>query len=160
MVRASTTGMIDFSQFDPWDSWWWRRTQWILDELETQQTAKVAELQHNHWVTMASHSGLTEDSFDNAKTNAGQSFNRFLRATYPWLKDQLAEESSKTANEAILAHYREEFGQPGDPQYEAMISSLKDVFAKGPRSQWEKEQARRAQKELRNGSVSSDNVAG
>jgi hypothetical protein len=151
--------MIDFSQFDPWDSWWWRRTQWVLDELETQQASKVAELQHSHWITMASHSGLTDESFDNAKTNAGQAFNKFLKATYPWLNDELDAEGSKTANDALLAHYREEFGNPGDPQYEAMVSSLKAVFAKGPRTQWEKDRDRKAQKELRD-ELSSDNMAG
>ena len=114
MVRAQTTGMIDFNQFDPWDTWWWRRTQWVLDELATQQSAKVAEIQHKHWITIVSNSRLTDDSFDKAKINASEAFNKVLKATYPWLSDSLNEEGSKTANTALVEAYREEFGNPGD----------------------------------------------
>jgi len=124
MVRAATTGMIDFDRFDPWDMWWWKRMRWVLDELDLQQTRDVCKAQHNHWVTIASHSNLTDESFDKAKANAGSAFNRLLKATYPWLADKIGEQGTQTERQQAVDDYHRMFGKPGDPQYEAMIDTL------------------------------------
>ena len=142
MVRASATGMIDFAGFDPWDMWWWKKIRWVLDELDLQQTREVCMAQHNHWVTMASHSGLTDESWDQAKTNAGSAFNRLLKATYPWLADQIGEDGMKTDREQAIESYQEEFGKPGEERYEIMLDALLKALKKGKLTQREKEKVR------------------
>lgn len=128
MVRAATLGMIDFSEFDPWDRWWWRKTRWVLRELEREQTREVLMTQHNHWITLASHSNLTEESFDNVQTNAKAALNRLLKATYPWLADQIGEEGLQTQRDQAISDYRERFGVPGEARYDEMVKKLKKVL--------------------------------
>lgn len=153
MVRASTSGMIDFRRFDPWDSWWWKNLRWIINELEAQQTRDICRVQHTHWITMASHGNLTDESFDKAKTNAGTAFNKLLKATFPWLADKIGEDGTRTDREEAVAAHQAMFGKPGDPHYEAMVDHAAAVLKKGPMSAREKEKdrarrrARRAQAE-------------
>lgn len=130
MVRASTSGMIDFRQCDPWDNWWWKRLRWVLDELEMTLLRDVSKTQHNHWITLASHGNLTDESFDAVKTNAKTALNRYLKAMYPWLADQIGEEGTQTDRENAVKSYEEEFGKPGDPHYEAMVDTLTTWFKK------------------------------
>lgn len=147
MVRAATTGVIDFTQFDPWDLWWWKRTQWALDELETQLQGEVAKVQHAHWVTLASHGRLEPASFETTMLNARQALDEYMTAMYPWLADTIAGNAAQNSNEALMTQYREEFGSPGEPRYEAMIAGLKSVFRKGKLSSVERD---RFLKNLRN----------
>lgn len=138
MIRASTSGMIDFARFDPWDAWWWKKLKWTLDELDLQQHISIAKVQHAHFVTLASHGNLKPESFDAAKTNAGVAFNRLLKATYPWLADQIGEQGTQTERDEALSAYQQEFGKPGDPHYEAMIDTIGQALKKGPMSEREK----------------------
>lgn len=147
MVRAATTGAIDFTQFDPWDLWWWKRTRWALDELETQLQAEVSKVQHTHWVTLASHGRLESTSFDTVVTNAQRAMDQYMKAMYPWLSSTIAEYESQHSTGAFVDQYHEEFGKPGEPRYEAMIAGLKEVFRKGKMTAVERD---RFLKNLRN----------
>jgi|JI9StandDraft_1071089.scaffolds.fasta_scaffold21924_3 hypothetical protein len=142
MVRASTSGMIDFRKFDPWDAWWWRNLRWVLDELELRQTQEICRVQHSHWITLASHGNLTPDSFDKAKTNAGAALNKLLKATFPWLADKIGADGTKTEREDAVTAYQQEFGKPGEPRYEAMIDTITKALRNGPLTQREKERDR------------------
>lgn len=128
MVRASTSGVIDFSKFDPWDSWWWRRLQWTLDELDRQQSREVEVVNHNHWVTTATYPNLTSQSFDKAKTNATSSLNRILKLTYPWLADKIGDAGLMTDRQQAVEDHHAQFGRPGDPQYDDMVKRLTKVL--------------------------------
>ncbi len=149
MVRAMTAGMIDFRQFDPWDAWAWRRLRWVLNDLELQQTQDVCRVQHQHWVTLASHSNLTTESFDNVKKNAGNAFNKYLKATYPWLADKIGEDGTRSEREEGLLSYQQKYGKPGEKHYEAMIDTLHAAFAKGPLNSLEKAADRKRRREAR-----------
>ena len=85
---------------------------------------------------------MTDESFDKAKSNAGAAFNRLLKATYPWLADKIGEDGTKTEREEAVDSYHQQFGRPGDPQYEAMIDTLYNALKKGKLSQREKEKDR------------------
>jgi len=144
MVRAATAGMIDFTRFDPWDMWWWKKLKWTITELEAQQSREVALAQHNHWVTIASHSNLVEESFEKAKVNATTSFNQLLKLTYPWLADRIGEDGTKTDREEAVEAYHEIFGRPGEERYEQMVDQLAKSMRKlSPR---EKDKARKMRK--------------
>ncbi len=149
MVRAATAGMIDFRRFDPWDSWWWKNLRWVLNELELTQTLDVCRVQHNHWITLAAHGNLTEESFGSAKTNAGTAFNKYLKAMYPWLADKIGEDGTRTDREEAIRAYQQEMGQPGDPHYEAMVDTLSKALKKGPLSNRDKARDRARRKAAR-----------
>lgn len=130
MTRAATRGLIDFSQFDPWDLWWWKKLRWTINELEMDQTREVVTAQHNHWVTIASHSRLTDESFERAKTNAIASLNRLLKLTYPWLADKIGKDAVADDRDSAIEAYRERFGRPGEPRYEEMVTKLVAALSK------------------------------
>lgn len=149
MVRASTSGMIDFRQFDPCDTWSWKRLHWILAELETQQTIDVCRVEHNHWITLASHSRLTPESFDTLKTNACAAFNKLLKATYPWQADKIGEVGTQTERDEAVKTYQEIYGKPGEARYEAMVDTLLAELKKPPLTHWEKQRDRARRRKLR-----------
>lgn len=124
MLRAANAGLIDFSQFDPWDAWWWRKLRWVTEELETQQAKETDLLYHHHWVSLAAYGKLPPESFDLAKTRATASINRILKSVYPWLADKIGEAGTQTEREEAVASYHQEYGRPGDPRYEAMVDTV------------------------------------
>ena len=142
MVRAAATGMIDFRQYDPWDTWWKKKLRWVLDELDLQQTMDVCRLEHNHWITLAAKPNLTPESFELVKTNASAKLNQFLKAAYPWLADEIGASGEQTDRDAAVAAYQAEMGKPGDPHYEIMVDTLTKALARGPLTQREKERDR------------------
>lgn len=149
MVRASVTGRIDFTKFDPWDIWWWKRLKWVISDLERENTREVMQLQHRHWVTIATRATLTPESFDAAKTNAAASLNRFIKAVYPWLSETLDANNTETDREKAVSTFHEVFGKPGDPQYELMIDNMLKATKKGPMTAIEKRRDRARRRALR-----------
>jgi len=146
MVRAAASGMIDFSKFDPWDNWWWKKLSWIMSELADQQGREVTLAQHNHWITMCSHGGLTEDSFEDCKASASQAYTRLLQLTYPWNAHKIGADGTRTAREDAVATYHKIFGNPGEPRYEEMLDALHSVMKKGKQSSREKDKSRKMRK--------------
>ena len=142
MLRAEAAGLIDFSRFDPRDSWWWRKLSWAVDELETQQFMDVARMRHNHWVTILTKPNLSQDSVESAKVEADTSLRRFLQGAYPWMAEELEKQTSGTSQEELVTRYQEEFGKPGDAKYDEMIQGLAKVFKKGKLSPSEKMEVR------------------
>lgn len=130
MVRLATTGLFDFKMFDPWDAWCWRKLRWSLDELVVTQQKDVSQVQHNHWVTIASHGNLNDDSFELAKTNASAALNRILKAAYPWLADKIGKIGEQTETEELVQKYREIFGSPGEARYDKMIADALEAIRK------------------------------
>lgn len=130
MVRASTLGMIDFSEFDPWDLWWWRKMRWTIKELEREQTREVLTTRHNHWITLASHGRLKPESFEATKTNAQTALNQLLKATYPWLADKIGEEGTQTDRQQAIDAYHAQYGRPGEARYDAMVARLKQSLVR------------------------------
>lgn len=123
MVRAATTGAIDFTQADPFDAWWWRRLHWTLEEIEQQHRRHILGAQHMHWVTLLSSGNLKQEGMETAWKNALSMLNRLTGSHFPWFQDQL-EADGRSGNETLLEEYRAEFGYPGEPRYEAMVAKL------------------------------------
>ena len=140
MVRAANQGVLDYSKFDPFNPWWWKRFYWLLGELRAQQHRETTIASHLHWVTLASHSNLTPESFETAKKNAGDYLRELLHAYYPWVEIK----SEKTDQASLEQEFRDAYGYPGDPRYEKMVADAKRVLRKLTRA--EKLAARRANK--------------
>lgn len=125
MVRASVSGKFDFSKFDPDDVLAWRRLAWTLDEIELDQARETSKLDALRWSSLLTVQNLSKDSFENAQTQITSSVNRYLKAAYPWLKDQIGEDGKHTAREQLQSEYYERYGKPGEEQYEQMVVDLR-----------------------------------
>jgi hypothetical protein len=150
MLRAATLGAIDFSQFDPWDSWSWQRLHLIIDELANQNNQVAYGAHHRHHLALVSHSRLSEESWENSKAAANESLTNLLQSLYPWRAKEIGEVGTKSSRDHAVSQFHEIFGKPGEPQYDQMVAELASYFAKGKLSQHEKElerQKRRAKQQ-------------
>jgi hypothetical protein len=129
MVQASTSGAYDFHDFDPQNRWCWKRLRWVLARLDTDNQLQSLLLQHHHWVNIFTNSTLDETSFDTAKGNATELLREFLETRFPWDRDKYAGLAGGTLADAI-DQFREAYGYPGDPRYEAMLADMMDAFKK------------------------------
>lgn len=130
MVRAAATGAMNFADADPRDKYWWRKLRWTVDAISKEDDYKLVEAQHRHWVTIFANSSLDDDGFNTAKANAQDYLSRLIIARYPEYKDTLARAARAQTREGALEAYREKFGYPGDPRYEAMLQKTLGAFKK------------------------------
>jgi len=130
MLRASTAGLIDFSQFDPWDMWWWKKLKWVFNELELQSSKEINTIQHAHWMALVLRDDLEDTTFKQVQKNAATAMNRVLQANYPWLAEQIGEDDKKTDVDAMVAAYEEIIGKPGEPRYEIMVAEMRALEKK------------------------------
>lgn len=149
MLRAATTGMMDYSRFDPWDAWWWRKLDWVLEELASVQNREAFEIQHEHWVTLASKGNLLPESFTTTQQNASTALNKWLKETYPWMADQIGDAGTQSGRDAAVAAYNAEFGKPGEERYEKMIAEVGAYLRRGRLTPRQKEQERKQRREHR-----------
>jgi len=136
MIRAAATGVIDFTQFDPTSAWWWKRMYMLLGELVAQQHREINLAVHTHWVTLASHSRLSPESFTSTQQHANNALQTLLDSYYPWLENQ----KTGDPNKVLMDAFRQQYGYPGDPRYEKMLAEA--AAALRPKSTAEKLAAR------------------
>lgn len=129
MVRAAATGAIDFAKADLDDKWWWRRLGWILDELETSGLRQVYAARHMHYITTHSNASLNEESFDKTAEFAAENLQRMTVSLFPWLEEELAKAPTSHIDEAV-SWFREEYGEPSDPRYQAMLATIDELFSR------------------------------
>jgi len=152
MLRADVSGAFDFSRFDPWDFWAWRKLRWVLKEVGDRDDRDLMQRQAMYWATLAANPRVKEEAYETFRGNAGSALNKVLRLSYPWFAEQIGEVGAQTAREQAVADYHEMVGRPGEPRYEAMVDALTKEFARGKLTQRQKEQdraARRARREAR-----------
>lgn len=130
MVRASATGAINFARSDLRDKHWWRKLRWVTDVIQKEDDYKLLEAQHRHWVTIFSNSALDDEGFETSKAQAQEYLNKLVIARYPEHAEQLSGAAFANTRESAVAAYREKFGYPGDPRYEAMLERTKEAFRK------------------------------
>lgn len=119
MVRAATTGAIDFAKFDPRNKFWWRKLDLVLHELHQEDLKKTTGVQHQHWLSTTLVQGLSAEQRAEARVNAENYLVQYLGLHFPWLKERLKLQQNPT--EAAVAEYREMYGYPGEERYEKML---------------------------------------
>ncbi len=125
MVQAAASGAMDFARMDPRDRWWWRRLRWALYATNKQNLLAGLETQHRHWVTMFANASLDTESFTNARDQAQEILTKILKARFPWIADEFA---ATGETESLISEFREMYGYPGDPRYEAMLADMMAAF--------------------------------
>lgn len=119
MVRAATTGAIDFAQFDPRNKTWWRRLDLILNELHREDLKTTSKIQHRHWLATALIPGLTPEQRADGRVNAENYLTQLTGLYFPWLKETLKKQSNP--QESAVEAFREMYGYPGEERYEKML---------------------------------------
>lgn len=76
----------------------------------------VSDAAYRFQLALVSNSGISEDSFKKSQEHAKDAFNDIWNSVYPWAatsSDQLQAE----AYDKLLDAYKEEFGDPNDPEF-------------------------------------------
>lgn len=110
MVRAATTGAIDYSRANPDEKFWRIKHRLILHELERADEQKMVEYTHQHWCAYLSHGSLKEGGFEIAKKAAIRSLRGLEHAIFPWDASPESETKNSTmdsATENLIKYYRQ-----------------------------------------------------
>lgn len=127
MVQAAASGAMDFARMNPRDKWWWRRLRWALYAVDRQNLLAGLETQHRHWATLFANASLDAESFSNTKERAQELLTKILKARFPWITDEFTTTGETTS---LVSEFREMYGYPGDPRYEAMLVDMMAAFKK------------------------------
>jgi len=126
MVRAATTGAIDFTRFDSNDKWWWQKLKFVLEDLYNHDLKSTATLRHRHWSTILLADGLAPEAREAARVNIGETLIEVLSLYQPWLKEAF----NKSETEDFETSYRNIHGYPGEERYEKMLAENAEAWRK------------------------------
>jgi len=126
MVAAAASGAIDFTKMDPRDKLWWRKLQWIIRSVRTQNQLAALETQHNHWVTMFANASLDSNSFANTKQAAQSLLDAILDLRFP--EEATGRRRHTGSTQDVINEFRETYGYPGEPRYEKMLADMMAAF--------------------------------
>lgn len=120
---------MDFSQFDPYDSWAWRRLKLVIQHLETKHLQQTRDIDFRYYTAMAGSTKLSDASATLCIEQAANTRKLLTQAHKPWLPPEI---DAATAKESIADKHRRLFGSPGEPRYEAMVAELKAAAKRTP----------------------------
>ena len=86
MVRAAATGVVNYSQADPTDGNWRLRHRLLLREMQRQESMRVFDAVHRHWLAYVAHGNLVDESYDSVKKRADAALLDIQKSVYPWIK--------------------------------------------------------------------------
>lgn len=95
--------------------------------MDRQNLLAGLETQHCHWVTLFANASLDRESFSNTKERAQEVLDKILKARFPWIADKF---TATGETESLVSEFREMYGYPGDPRYEAMLVDMMAAFKK------------------------------
>ena len=103
MVRAATTGVIDYTGADPRNRQWRIKHLLLLTEMARKEEYELVSAAHRHWLALVAHGSLTEESFGNAKTRSIEILQDIQKTLFPWdniKKPQAAQTTAAEEKEA------------------------------------------------------------
>lgn len=126
MVQAATEGAIDFTQADPQDNWWWRRTSWILSDLLRKRN--LTYLQNIVGVNLAYLSSIRANhpSFGDLQQRVADGTESIQGMLFPWLSKE--EQLGQSEIDQLVQQWRDAFGDPNDPDVKAGIGQLVEAI--------------------------------
>lgn len=117
MVRAATTGAIDYSRANPEEKFWRIRHRLVLHELERADEQKLLEYTHQHWCSYVSHGSLKEGGFEIAKKSAIKLLRGLEASVFPWNEkpeEEVKNSTMDTATEKLVKYYRQKVAQKNE----------------------------------------------
>jgi hypothetical protein len=117
MIRAQAAGTVDFAAADPRDRLWWRRLPYLLDQLEDEADAALLARGLELRAALLSLPGLEPASREQLHGQWRESYQALVSVLKPWQPAAPA-----VPVEALVARYKEVFGDPSDPAVLAGIA--------------------------------------
>lgn len=118
MVRAAVRGVIDYHEANVLDPAWWRRHRILLNGLAYEDDMRTQDAMLRFHLALVGNSGLTEESFKTAQSNAKDTLYDYLNLLKPW--EILSSSAQKQAEVSRLKQaYIRAYGDPSDPQWQA-----------------------------------------
>jgi hypothetical protein len=114
MVRAAVTGAIDFTRADPQDTWWWIKTNLVLEEVSRQDRMKWLTANHQHWCAMVAHGNLEGNGFTKAQNESHELVEKVAEVLFPWRDRRMGQQE-------LVKMWIENYGDPNTPEVQAMI---------------------------------------
>lgn len=130
-MQAHAEKHIDFSKFDPYDTWAWRRLRLIIQHLEAVHLQQTRDVDFRYYIAMAGSPHIAEASWQECIRQAAVTRKSLIQAYKPWLPPEPTENQA-AATQTIAERHRALFGSPGEPRYEAMVASLKAAAKRTP----------------------------
>ena len=125
-VRAALRGMVDLRRHDPRDPDQRDRLVLAVRELQREELARVAELEHAQaTVELLIHASLQTgvDIIEKAWKRAYEVLDRRRRLGMPWLKTIASPAEDRSLQDGLREMWIREFGDPSDPGVAAGISA-------------------------------------
>jgi hypothetical protein len=125
MLRASVDGLIDFSEFDPLDRFWYIKLNLLLDQVERRYCMKYAEFSIMRHTLLAT-SGMLDE------TSAKYHFEQQQDLHRSWLNMLLDRnpESEESRQRRIMSEWQHswesQFGDLDDPDTQENIDAVAD----------------------------------
>lgn len=116
MVRAAVSGAINFAEADPFDTWWWIKTNLVLEEVSRQDQIVWLSANHRHWCAMMAHGNLKDNGFTKAQSESNELTDKIAEALYPWREKAMGAQD-------LVQMWIAEYGDPESPETQAMIDA-------------------------------------
>jgi hypothetical protein len=91
MVRAATSGAINYAGADPRNRQWRIKHRILLSEVERREDYELLITAHKHWLALISHGNLTENSFKDVKRHANDILSAIQKTVLPWVQEDKSE---------------------------------------------------------------------
>ncbi len=101
---------------------WWRKTNWILDALASEGYTQRLQLMFDHQCALVGVPGLTDDSYQDVKTNTSELMPLLLKRFTPWMQ---AGGDTDSAITDLINEYKKTIGDPDDPKFRELL--MKDL---------------------------------
>lgn len=85
MVRAATTGVVDYTKFDLGDKWEWKRLQLLVDDMERLQFADMFKTLHKYHVALSVAPTRTVESRNEHGEIAFNHRVQYMQQVQPWM---------------------------------------------------------------------------
>lgn len=119
-MQAAVSGAIDFSKAKFTDPGWWRRLNLVLRELLRQNNRTLIIERIRYHTALMAIPGVSQDTYQRCQEKASDGFDELVDSyRRPF---GAREEKLDTANK-LIELYKEEFGNPDDPEYAAQIDA-------------------------------------
>lgn len=123
MLRASARGLLDFSDYSPWDTNWWRRSHMLLRAMDREDDRHLIEARLAHYGAMLighlSNPQLATGVKDAHAASIG-GLNDMVNWLQPW-DPRTLEDVQQGHLKGLEDSYRDWVGDPADPEFQKLV---------------------------------------
>lgn len=112
---------MDFTKFDPYDGWAWKKLNLVIQQLEDEQLQRITDVDFKYYLAMAGSKWVTQESGADCVDKAAEHRRKLINAYMPWVTQDTAAENTV---ETLVDKYHRLIGKAGEPYYDAMVAEM------------------------------------